>query len=103
MRIRGGACPVSTFRLFAENRQQRGLAGASLTVDGRGRERCGSTYKDDSPRPRDPDTRQPGNPPTSYNPTPMPRVTFVDQGKAAEFPAGRTILSCAGEMGVRVS
>ena len=33
----------------------------------------------------------------------MPRVHFVDEGKAAEFPAGRTLLSCAQEMGVRVS
>jgi ferredoxin len=33
----------------------------------------------------------------------MPRVTFEDQGKAAEFPAGRTLLSCALEMGVEIS
>lgn len=33
----------------------------------------------------------------------MPRVTFADVEKAAEFPAGKTLLSCAGEMGVRVS
>lgn len=33
----------------------------------------------------------------------MPRVTFVDHAKSAEFPAGKTLLSCAGEMGVRVS
>lgn len=33
----------------------------------------------------------------------MPRVTFVDEGKSAEFPAGRTMLSAAGEMGVKVS
>ena len=33
----------------------------------------------------------------------MPRVIFVDEGKAAEFPEGRTLLSCAIEMGVRVS
>lgn len=33
----------------------------------------------------------------------MPRVTFADQGKAAEFPAGKTLLSCALEMGVRIS
>ncbi len=33
----------------------------------------------------------------------MPRLTFDDVGKAAEFPEGKTILSCAGEMGVRVS
>ena len=33
----------------------------------------------------------------------MPRVTFADAGKSADFPAGRTILSCAGDMGVQVS
>lgn len=33
----------------------------------------------------------------------MPRLTFVDEGKAAEFPAGKPILICAGELGVRVS
>ncbi len=33
----------------------------------------------------------------------MPRVTFVDQGKAAEFPAGKTLLSCALDMGVIIS
>jgi len=33
----------------------------------------------------------------------MPRVTFEDQGKAAEFPAGRTLLSCALELGVAIS
>ena len=33
----------------------------------------------------------------------MPRVIFVDEGKAAEFPAGRTILSCALEMDIRIS
>jgi uncharacterized 2Fe-2S/4Fe-4S cluster protein (DUF4445 family) len=33
----------------------------------------------------------------------MPRVIFVDQGKAAEFPEDRTLLSCAIEMGVRIS
>jgi ferredoxin, 2Fe-2S len=33
----------------------------------------------------------------------MPRVIFVDEGKAAEFPTGKTLLSCAEEMGVRVS
>ena len=33
----------------------------------------------------------------------MPRVTFVDQGKAADFPAGRTLLSIAIEMGVVIS
>lgn len=33
----------------------------------------------------------------------MPRVTFVDAEKSADFPAGKTLLSCAEEMGVRVS
>ena len=33
----------------------------------------------------------------------MPRVTFEDQGKAAEFPAGKTLLSCALELGVAIS
>lgn len=33
----------------------------------------------------------------------MPRLTFADEGKSADFPAGKTILSCAGEMGVEVS
>lgn len=33
----------------------------------------------------------------------MPRVTFSDDGRTAEFPAGKTLLSCAGAMGVRVS
>jgi len=33
----------------------------------------------------------------------MPRVTFVDAGKSGEFPAGKTMLSIAGELGVRVS
>ncbi|HUJ13429.1 MAG TPA: 2Fe-2S iron-sulfur cluster-binding protein [Thermoanaerobaculia bacterium] len=33
----------------------------------------------------------------------MPRVTFEDQDKAAEFPAGRTLLSCALELGVTIS
>jgi uncharacterized 2Fe-2S/4Fe-4S cluster protein (DUF4445 family) len=33
----------------------------------------------------------------------MPRVTFADAGKAAEFPPGKTLLACAGEMDVRVS
>lgn len=33
----------------------------------------------------------------------MPRVVFVDEGKAAEFPAGKTLLSSALEMDVRVS
>jgi uncharacterized 2Fe-2S/4Fe-4S cluster protein (DUF4445 family) len=33
----------------------------------------------------------------------MPRVTFADQSKCGEFPTGRTLLSVAGELGVRVS
>jgi uncharacterized 2Fe-2S/4Fe-4S cluster protein (DUF4445 family) len=33
----------------------------------------------------------------------MPRVIFVDEGKTAELPAGKTLLSCAGAMDVRVS
>ena len=33
----------------------------------------------------------------------MPRVTFEDEGKAAEYPAGKTILSCALDMNVRIS
>ena len=33
----------------------------------------------------------------------MPRVTFADQGKTGEFPAGKTLLSAALEMGVIIS
>ena len=33
----------------------------------------------------------------------MPRVTFADAGTSGEFPAGKTLLSVAGELGVRVS
>jgi Na+-transporting NADH:ubiquinone oxidoreductase subunit F len=33
----------------------------------------------------------------------MPRVLFLDEGKAGEFSAGRTLLSIAEELGVRVS
>ena len=33
----------------------------------------------------------------------MPRVTFADEGKSAEFPAGKPLLRCAQEMGVKVS
>ena len=33
----------------------------------------------------------------------MPRVTFADQGKAAEFSTGKTLLSCAMDMGVQIS
>ena len=29
----------------------------------------------------------------------MPRVTFADAGKSGEFPAGKTLLSVAGELG----
>lgn len=33
----------------------------------------------------------------------MPRVTFEDQKKTGEFPAGKTLLSAAIEMGVVIS
>lgn len=33
----------------------------------------------------------------------MPRVTFIDEGKSEEFPAGKTLLSCALDMSVRIS
>lgn len=33
----------------------------------------------------------------------MPRVTFADEEKAADFDAGRTLLTCASDMGVQVS
>jgi len=33
----------------------------------------------------------------------MPRVNFVDEGKSAEFPAGKTLLASALEMGIRIS
>lgn len=33
----------------------------------------------------------------------MPRVTFVDEGKSGEFPAGRTLLAIAADLDVRVS
>ena len=33
----------------------------------------------------------------------MPRVTFADAGKAAEVPAGKTLLSCAIDMGIAIS
>ena len=33
----------------------------------------------------------------------MPRVTFEDEQKTIECPAGRTVLSCAMEMNVRIS
>ena len=33
----------------------------------------------------------------------MPRVTFADAGQSGEFPAGKTLLSIAKELGVRIS
>ncbi|MEO8217228.1 MAG: 2Fe-2S iron-sulfur cluster-binding protein [Acidobacteriota bacterium] len=33
----------------------------------------------------------------------MPRVTFADLGKDAEFPEGKRLLDCAGEMQVLLS
>ena len=33
----------------------------------------------------------------------MPRVTFLDAGKSGDFREGKTLLSVAGELGVRVS
>jgi uncharacterized 2Fe-2S/4Fe-4S cluster protein (DUF4445 family) len=33
----------------------------------------------------------------------MPRVTFADAGKAAEVPTGKTLLSCAMDMGIIIS
>jgi 2Fe-2S ferredoxin len=33
----------------------------------------------------------------------MPRLTFADEGKSAECPAGKTVLSCAEAMGVKIS
>jgi uncharacterized 2Fe-2S/4Fe-4S cluster protein (DUF4445 family) len=33
----------------------------------------------------------------------MPRITFIDDSKTAEFPAGARMLDCARTMGVRVS
>ncbi len=33
----------------------------------------------------------------------MPRVTFADEGKSADFPAGKTVLSCALDMKVVIS
>ncbi len=33
----------------------------------------------------------------------MPRVIFADEGKAAELPAQKTLLSCALEMGIQIS
>ena len=33
----------------------------------------------------------------------MPRVIFVDEGKSAEFAAGKTLLSAALEMGITIS
>ena len=33
----------------------------------------------------------------------MPRVVFVDEGKSGEFPAGKTLLAAALEMGIVIS
>ncbi len=33
----------------------------------------------------------------------MPRVTFADEGKSADFPDGKTLLACALELDVRIS
>jgi uncharacterized 2Fe-2S/4Fe-4S cluster protein (DUF4445 family) len=33
----------------------------------------------------------------------MPRVTFADAGKAAEYPTAKTLLSCAIDMGITIS
>ncbi|HSP15645.1 MAG TPA: 2Fe-2S iron-sulfur cluster-binding protein [Thermoanaerobaculia bacterium] len=33
----------------------------------------------------------------------MPRVTFADEGKSADFPAGKAVLSCALDMNVGIS
>ncbi len=33
----------------------------------------------------------------------MPRVTFADEGKTDECPAGKTLLVCAEQLGVHVS
>lgn len=33
----------------------------------------------------------------------MPRVTFADAEKSGEFPEGKSLLSIAGQLGVRVS
>lgn len=33
----------------------------------------------------------------------MPRLTFADEGKCAECQAGQTVLSCALEMGIKIS
>jgi ferredoxin len=33
----------------------------------------------------------------------MPRVTFTDEQKSAEFPAGKTVLQCALDLDVRLS
>ena len=33
----------------------------------------------------------------------MPRVIFVDEGKGGEFPAGKTLLSTAIQMGISIS
>ena len=33
----------------------------------------------------------------------MPRVTFADENQSGEFSSGKTLLSIAGELGVKVS
>jgi uncharacterized 2Fe-2S/4Fe-4S cluster protein (DUF4445 family) len=33
----------------------------------------------------------------------MPLVRFADAGKTADFPAGKTLLSCAIDLGIRIS
>jgi uncharacterized 2Fe-2S/4Fe-4S cluster protein (DUF4445 family) len=33
----------------------------------------------------------------------MPRVTFSDENRSADFPAGKTVLQCAIEMNVELS
>jgi ferredoxin, 2Fe-2S len=33
----------------------------------------------------------------------MPLVTFADEGKSGELPTGRTLLSIAEELGIRIS
>ena len=33
----------------------------------------------------------------------MPRVIFEDEGKSGDFPEGKTLLSIAGQLGIKVS
>jgi ferredoxin len=33
----------------------------------------------------------------------MPSVSFIDEQKTGEFPAGKTLLACATDLGVKVS